>query len=483
MKGKIGKGFLCLGMMGLVLSGCQPAGQENQTTGEKEQTVEYRVENDAQKKNKEVWVENPLSEEERSRIEGKEQMSNGEREMYINAIVPCEPLNLTREQKLEDFDFFWNTIREKLYCLDDIFSEAGVKYEEYIAEFRSQIAESKSDYEFWEIFDKSVGICRGHWHADLLAPYATLVDGITLAGQIDIIRETTEGEQNQKLKYWDVLVSQENYQYKSNRQGKVMSEAMPELKIIDEDTAVITVPTFGYNAQREKAGDLFIEYMKQVSDYKNVIFDLKGNRGGVSSFVYHNLITPNIEQPLKMKQVKFFKMKEDIAAADRIPDLEGGPWNYRVGYQEQTIYASTPLSQLPEKMRIKNGDYGNADYFSRSDITVFPRFDHKILKGKIWVLTYPENYSSAELFTILCKNTGFATLVGKQTKGDGGGGMPFRFILPNSGLVGSVQCAWTLNEDGTNNANEGTSPDIESPEGETPLETCLRVIEEAEENE
>ena len=96
-------------------------------------------------------------------------------------------------------------------------------------------------------------------------------------------------------------------------------------------------------------------------------------------------------------------------------------------------------------------------------------------------MTYPENYSSAEEFAISCKKTGFATLVGKQTKGNGGAGiMGLRFELPNSRLYGSVQCVWTLNEDGTSNMEEGTKPDIESPEGETPLETCLRVIGESE---
>lgn len=430
---------------------------------------------------KKKWVENTIPKRDRTYIEESNQMTNGERDMYINSIIACEPLNLTKEQKLEDFDFFWNTILEKMYCLEEVFEEAGVEYKEYIAQFRSQIAETKTDYEFWEIFDKSINICRGHWHAELLSPYLMLTERVPFSWEEDSVKEMTEDSQNRRLKYWDVLLSQNNYQYKNSRYQKNMSEAMPELKIIDEKTALITVPTFGYNFKRKEAGDLLVEHMKTVSDYENVIFDLKGNSGGVSWFSYHNLIAPNIDEPLTMTQVRFFKMKEDIVDAELIPDLEGGPWEYQVGYKKDKLYAATPLLQLPEDMRIKNGDYGNADYFTISDTTVFPRFDHRILKGKIWVLTYPENYSSAENFIITCKNTKFATLVGKQTKGDGGGGMSLRFTLPNSGLVGNIKCLWTLNEDGTNNANEGTRPDIESPKGETPLETCLRVIEESRE--
>ena len=480
MKRKIRNGFLYLGIMGLAISGCQSADQKQHTADEtaSQQEVDRQEKHKKKQDKKEIWIENPLSEKDRAYVEGQSQMNNGESEMYLNAIVPCEPLNLTREQKLEDFDFFWNTIRDKVYCLEEDFAAAGIDYEAYIAGFREQAAQNENDYEFWRILEDSKQMCRG-WHINLVSPYSALIESLNDVGEINMIRKTTGDEQKRKLKYWDVLLSQNDYQYKSSRQKMLMAEPMPELKIIDDQTAVITVPTFGYATQMEKAGNLYIEYMKQVSDYENVIFDLKGNRGGISRFLYHNLIAPNIDEPLNSTNLRFFKMGKDIADTELIPATEGGPWTYQFGYRKDTIYASAPLSELPKELEIENSDYGNADYFVRTDFSVLPRYDHKILKGNLWVLTYPENYSAAEEFVSLCKDTGFATLVGKQTKGDGGGGMALRFVLPNSGLIGSVQSLWTLNEDGTNNSIEGTKPDLESPEGETPLETCLKAIEES----
>ncbi len=451
-----------------ILSGCQPLTQ----TGKKD------TEQDQETQIEEVWSENPIPEEERKDIEGSDQMGNAECEMFINAISPSEPLNLTTEQKLEDFDFFWNKIQEKVYCLEDILAEVGIDYEESIAEFREEMSKSQNDYEFYKILNDSAQMVRGNWHVKLVMPYTALLEGITLSKTIGQIKETDGDETDHRLKYWDVLLVQNDMNYRTNRRSNGESGEMPELKIIDEKTAMITLPTFYYSFQREEAGDLLIEYMKQVSDYENVIFDMKGNRGGINSFFYDNLIAPNIDEPLTYTIYPIFKMAEELLGANMVTPTDDIPGEFRLGYKGIKNYPSEPISKLPEE---EKGDFGNADHFMRYDRTVFPRYDHKILDGKLWLLTYPENYSSAEEFAISCKKTGFATLVGKQTKGDGGAGiMSLRFDLPNSGLPGSVQCVWTLNEDGTSNMEEGTKPDIESPEGETPLETCLRVIGESE---
>lgn len=470
------KAILCLGVMSLLLSGCRTG--QSQSSLEK-QTIDSNTQKERKnqvKDEKEVWIENPIPREEKTVIGGEEQMSNAEREIYINTISSSEPLNLTTQQKLEDFDFFWNTIQDKAYCLDEYFEKHGIDLEEYILSFRKRVEESENDYEFWEALNDSAQMCTGYWHIGLNSPYWSMTAGLTLSDESDTIKSTGKDEKSSILKYWDVLLSQNSYQYKSSRQQRIPAEPMPKLKIIDEKTAVITIPTFAYNSQREEAGKMLIEYMKQVSDYENVILDLQGNRGGNDTFVYYNLIAPNIDEIITKVGLRFFKMSNDIMEANLISRVGSEPKRYRIGYEEEVVYGSAPISQLPEELQVENSDYGNADYFIRNDKIIFPRFNHKILKGKIWVLTYSENYSAAETFVSFCKSTGFAVLVGKQTKGDGGGGQPLWFSLPNSRLEGSVTSLWRLNEDGTNNIEEGTKPDIESPKGETPLETCMKMI-------
>lgn len=61
---------------------------------------------------------------------------------------------------------------------------------------------------------------------------------------------------------------------------------------------------------------------------------------------------------------------------------------------------------------------------------------------------------------MFCKATGFATIVGENTKGDGGGSEIFRMKLPKSGLIMQFRTMHGLNPDGSSNVEFGTSPDV-----------------------
>ncbi len=101
--------------------------------------------------------------------------------------------------------------------------------------------------------------------------------------------------------------------------------------------------------------------------------------------------------------------------------------------------------------------------------------------GKVWLLVSNQVYSAAEAFTVFCKDTGFATIVGTETGGDGIGIDPVYFMLPNSGLLIRYSPLFGLNPDGSSNEEYGSTPDIISPEGETALVTVLRAIRAAAE--
>ena len=88
-------------------------------------------------------------------------------------------------------------------------------------------------------------------------------------------------------------------------------------------------------------------------------------------------------------------------------------------------------------------------------------------------------YSASESFAVFCKETGFATLVGSQTGGDGIGALdPIFLQLPNSGLLVQFTMMFGLNADGSSSEEAGTTPDLLSPGTEPPLITALRAIRE-----
>lgn len=70
-------------------------------------------------------------------------------------------------------------------------------------------------------------------------------------------------------------------------------------------------------------------------------------------------------------------------------------------------------------------------------------------------------YSSAESFSIFCKESGFATLIGERTGGDGGGMDPVLFNLENSGLIVRMASDMYLTGKGICNEEFKTIPDYE----------------------
>ena len=71
-----------------------------------------------------------------------------------------------------------------------------------------------------------------------------------------------------------------------------------------------------------------------------------------------------------------------------------------------------------------------------STLSVEPAAERAPFHGRIWVLVGPAVYSASESFAVFGQETGFATLVGSPTGGDGIGALDPVFLqLPNSGIL------------------------------------------------
>ena len=141
--------------------------------------------------------------------------------------------------------------------------------------------------------------------------------------------------------------------------------------------------------------------------------------------------------------------------------------------------ASRPAAasaELPDLPKLETADRTLATHYVTIDHTVAPAAQRNPFHGRIWVLVGDAVYSASESFSIFCKDTGFATLVGTQTSGDGIGIDPIFLQLPNSGILVQFTALFGLNADGSSNEETGTTPDIVSADGENPLVTALRAI-------
>jgi len=97
-------------------------------------------------------------------------------------------------------------------------------------------------------------------------------------------------------------------------------------------------------------------------------------------------------------------------------------------------------------------------------------------RARRWLLVDGRVYSAADKFACFCRSTGWATLVGTPTAGDGLGVAPVLLLLPDSGLLVRFSSEAGENPDGTMNAARGTAPDVACIRSRLPLSQCLELI-------
>ena len=136
------------------------------------------------------------------------------------------------------------------------------------------------------------------------------------------------------------------------------------------------------------------------------------------------------------------------------------------------------IADLPDLPKLERDGIQAATHFVESTLSVEPAAERAPFHGRIWVLVGPAVYSASESFAVFCQETGFATLVGSPTGGDGIGALDPVFLqLPNSGILVQFTMMFGLNGDGSSSEETGTTPDILSPAGEPALVTALRAME------
>jgi len=210
-----------------------------------------------------------------------------------------------------------------------------------------------------------------------------------------------------------------------------------------------------YNALSEFFARLETEHIK------NCIIDIRGNPGGSDGYWSNAIVCPNLRESVTMENYEL--INGDICKT-YITNC----------YQEDVA----PISLLPKKTLpgLRADDIENARYFIDRSWTFYPSNAQPLYSGRFWLLVDKENYSASEAFVAFCKATGFATLVGETTGGDGIGQNPIVFCLLHSGICIRFSASNGLNPDGSCNEETGTVPDYPIKANEDALVKCLSLV-------
>lgn len=205
--------------------------------------------------------------------------------------------------------------------------------------------------------------------------------------------------------------------------------------------AYLKVSSFSaFNVESDRDG--IYKFLANVKDYPYLIIDIRGNGGGSENYWMENIVEPLLSETKAFNSYLLFK---------------GG--KYIEPFIKSRLGGTEPMSLFPDDLNNSGELKSSFKSFFKSTRSYKP--SNSIgFKGKIYLLVDDYVFSSAEAFAAFAKATGWATIVGTWTGGDGIGMDPALFSLPNSGLVIRFPLEMGLNPDGTSNEEYHTAPDV-----------------------
>lgn len=352
---------------------------------------------------------------------------------------------LTRKQKLEDFEYMYNTLAENYPYFEINKRVNGIDWLSKKEEFEKEIEETKNDNEFYTTMSSILELIHnGHTNFISQEDYPYYF----------------EAYNTEFMKPWrDVLQKPEvikRYNYNINKDDtsneKSNGNTNDLLKgstcfkadiIVPDKVAYLQVESFnGFSIGPDKKG--IYKFLDEIKDYSNLIIDIRGNGGGAESYWMENIVAPLTDKELSAEYYYLVRGGEYISKFYESRDIS---------MRDITNLNKEILDTFPPEAK---NDFKYHNFFKKVNPKKPVGF-----KGKIYLLVDKKVYSSSEAFASFCKATKWATLVGERTGGDGIGIDPILMALPNSNYIIRFSGEMGLNPDGSANEEKQTEPDIQ----------------------
>lgn len=414
-------------------------------------------------------------------IQNDQKLDEYEYDHMIQSISEYQPNLLLYEDFLEDYDYFWTTLYNT-YPFLGVAQRNGVDVDTIMQDGKAAIAEDMDILQFAEHMNNIVLQLNGIGHISLIYPNSE--SNYSLNEMLDIYKliydDTSHYTEISKILREPKAISvyqflgenidlESVYKYSTWNTGNALNSniddnnATPncEFEIISEKAAYIKINSFSSTYYADDKNKI-LEFYNQAKNHPNIIIDIRGNSGGFDDYWIDNIMSLLIDEKLEYTSYALFM--DDSKVVDFLSK------SYRSDMFQN-------VESLPNFPKFEKDDLNYLDKYIFFENQINPDDNSIQYKGHIWVLVDGYNYSASESFCMAAKATQFATLVGTQTGGDGGGIDPLVFSMPNSGLLWRHSILYTVNDDGGNSEECGTTPDIIIKKWEEDaLEVCLQEI-------
>lgn len=361
---------------------------------------------------------------------------------------------LTKEEKIADFHYLYNILKKNYPLFWVLKRKSNYDWLSHREEFEEMIKATKDNIEFYDRLSYIVSKLN-NGHTSVIKPRSYIYYTKYLYSSNKIYKPWFEILNNEKSKVFYKNLF--NYQVKNGEIKNYPEKENVDIKIIkNNEIAYVKIHSFE-NQYIEKDANILNKFWREIQNYLYLIIDIRGNGGGSNDYWVHNIVGDiNYRKNVRLTKYQIYR---------------GGE------YSKAFIKAISddkldPIEKLPSELNYPPEIKNKFKFFSEGFIE-FGGLGSVPFHGKIYVLINSKVFSSAELFSVFCKQSGWAILVGEQTDGNGIGNDPIFVALPNSGIIIRFPMQMGLNSDGRSNEEFPTTPDIKS---ENPLNEVLNII-------
>lgn len=350
----------------------------------------------------------------------------------------------TKEELLADYDRLWEMLEED-YIYFPVLESRGVDVSALKETARQQLSDRVTTLNgFYYLLDDVFGKMQYFAHLGLVTPDAFAVyqkyynEGNDTNGWQIYLRDP---QTNAVYAYLNGTLSSGWTSSGGDVDGPREVEAAYDA---DRKAVTFVITTFS-DAVLERDSSFVSDYLISLGDVEidHIIFDISGNGGGTDLYWRDNIVAPFGGT---YEWLTYLYLRDTSLTR-----------NYFFPYTDPKPVSEISNHILPdfvEELELTHF-IGNEARLSNE-----ATLGENALAAKRWVIIDERVYSAADSFGAFCKATGWATLVGQTTLGDGQGTSPVLIALPNTGLLVRFSCLAAETPDGTLNAVKGTAPDI-----------------------
>lgn len=382
----------------------------------------------------------------------------------INSLYSQEK-QLTKEQKVNDFIYAYKILKENYPFFGVCKRQNGIdwleKKNEYLKWINNTFNDSSYISTLKEIFNE---LNDGHVNFNATRfgneGYHAAYKKLSIANpKYNNWLQMFENP-NTRIKYWsEILIKKEKPAISNHEEKKKHQTATSNYSdtiINNGQIAIMTILSFNiHHIGKDK--DSITSFLNKIGDCKYLVIDIQENSGGAVKYWVENIIEKLIHDTILYKSYPV--IKDGKTNRHFNPDFFA---------QASVLEKDASLSQIPSELLVDK-------YYIKTSIDTLVPNAPVNFSGEIFLLVSKKVFSSAEGLAQFCKTTGWATIAGEKTGGDGIGSDPAIILLPESGILMSYPSLVGLNHDGSLNSEAKTTPDIVL-DGLTPQERLKQLI-------